>query len=347
MNFVHLHPRRLRLGYVAVADAAPVVMARELDLFRSHGLDVELSREVGWATIRDKVVYGELDAAQAPGGLLADANLGIGSARGECLTALVLNLNGNAITLSERLWREGVRDGSTLARHLRKSQHPLTLGVVHRFASHHILLRKWLGEHQITGAARVRIISLPPKQAVRNLKAGHLDGFCVGEPWGSLAICEEMGWCAATSADISPRHPEKVLMVRKQFAIEFPEAHSKLIAALLEACRFCSEPSNQAHVAEVLARPGHVGAPAHMLGAGFSPSFHYGHGIHRGNTPLHVFHGNGVNEPTQQHGQWFLKGLRTTDVLPPQSTPPSADARDWFRADLYRTAKATANTANP
>src|SRR5580698_3203620 len=106
------HPTRqrpLRLGFVALCDCAPVVMARELGLFSKYGIDVELHREVGWATIRDKVIYGELDAAHAPAGLVVAASCGLGSVQAECLTALVINLNGNAITLSQALWKKGVR----------------------------------------------------------------------------------------------------------------------------------------------------------------------------------------------------------------------------------------------
>ena len=99
----------LRLGFVPLTDCAPLVMARELGLFKKFGLRVELSRELGWATIRDKIIHSELDAAHA----LA-ATLGLGSIPCDCLTALVLNLNGNAITLSNDLWKRGVRDGKTL-----------------------------------------------------------------------------------------------------------------------------------------------------------------------------------------------------------------------------------------
>ena len=106
-----LRRQPLRLGYVPLCDAAPLLMAQELGLFAKHGLRVELRREVGWATVRDKLIYRELDAAHAPAGMVFAATLGLGSIPVPCLTALVLNLQGNAITLSETLWRAGVRDG--------------------------------------------------------------------------------------------------------------------------------------------------------------------------------------------------------------------------------------------
>src|SRR6266446_8141627 len=104
----------LRLGFVPLTDCAPLIMAHELGLFRNHGLRVALSRELGWATIRDKVIHRELDAAHALASMPVAATLGLGSIRCDCLTGLVLNLHGNAITLSEELWRRGARDGVTL-----------------------------------------------------------------------------------------------------------------------------------------------------------------------------------------------------------------------------------------
>jgi ABC-type nitrate/sulfonate/bicarbonate transport system substrate-binding protein len=110
----HARHRPLRLGFVALADCAPIVMAFELGLFAKSGLEIELRREVGWATVRDKIIYGELDAAQAPAGLMVAASCGLGSVSADCLTGLILNLHGNAITLSQRLWKRGIHDGASL-----------------------------------------------------------------------------------------------------------------------------------------------------------------------------------------------------------------------------------------
>ena len=125
----------LKLGFVPLADCAPLVMAQELGLFGKYGLRVVLSRELGWASIRDKIIYGELDAAHALAAMPFAATLGLGSSRCECVSALVLNLHGNAITLSHDLWQRGVRDGATLRQEIIRSRHDktLTFGVVFRF----------------------------------------------------------------------------------------------------------------------------------------------------------------------------------------------------------------------
>src|SRR6185295_15814392 len=138
------HRPSIRLGFVALSDCAPIVMAQELGLYAKYGVSVELHREVGWATIRDKVVYGELEAAHAPAGLVVAASCGLGSIQRECVTGLVISLNGNAITLSQGLWRQGVRDGKTLREQVVHGNRLYTLAVVHPYSAHSILLRNWL-----------------------------------------------------------------------------------------------------------------------------------------------------------------------------------------------------------
>lgn len=203
-------PKPIRLGFVPLTDCAPLVMAAELGLFEKYGLRVTLHRELGWASIRDKIIFGELDAAHALAAMPLAATLGLGSVRSKCLTALVLNLHGNAITLSNELWRQGVRDGASLREETKRwrGQRVLTLGVVYPFSSHRHLLRKWLAAHSINPDRDVRMVVVPPPQMASNLKAGNLDGFCVGEPWNSAVV--------QLRAGASPSVPNWLLTTRRR-----------------------------------------------------------------------------------------------------------------------------------
>ena len=330
--------RPLRLGFVALSDSAPIIMAKELGLYAKYGLSVELHREVGWATIRDKVLYGELDAAHAPAGLVVAASCGLGSVQVECLTGLVLNLNGNAITLSQSLWKKGVRDGQTFRREITHSDEHYTLGVVHAYSSHSLLLRQWLRTYRIEPERDVRIVVVPPAQVHANLKAGHLDGYCVGEPWNSLAVLTKTGWCVATSEEIAPRHPEKVLMVRRDFAERSHREHLLLIAALLEACEFCARPENRERLMETLAQPEYVGVPIQALRMGMAGTFDYGNGRIEKHSSFHLFAGEGVNEPTPDKAAWVVRNLVTGGVVKDPSLVPMEQAGHWFRADLFQEA---------
>ena len=330
----------LRLGFVPLTDCAPLVMAAELGLFRKYGLEVVLSRELGWASIRDKIIYGELEAAHALAAMPVAATLGLGSIPCECLTGLVLNLHGNAITLSSDLWRRGVRDGATLRQEIIRSRKTktFTFGVVFSCSSHQFLLRGWLRAAGVDPDRDVRIVVVPPPQMVTNLRAGHLDGFCVGEPWNSVAVQAGIGWCVAASAELDPGHPEKVLMVRREFAERHAQQHLALVAALLEACEFCQAPENRQQVATTLARPEYVNVSATALRGGLEGPFDFGRAGTRVVADFSVFHGPQVNEPDAAKAAWVLRHLRDNRLWPEDAALNTALGRRVFRPDLFEKA---------
>jgi ABC-type nitrate/sulfonate/bicarbonate transport system substrate-binding protein len=330
-------PQKLRVGFVPLTDCAPLVMAHELGLFRKFGLNVTLSRELGWATIRDKVIHGELEAAHAVAGMPVAATLGLGSVPCDCLTALVLSLHGNAITLANELWKSGVRDGNSLREEVIRSRRTKTFvfGVVYPFSSHNFLLRDWLTAAGIHPDRDVRIVVVPPPQMVANLKAGNLDGFCAGEPWNSVAVQARAGWCVAASAELAPGHPEKVLMVRRDFAEKCDEPHLALVAALLEACEFCDAPGNHEQIIATLARPAYVNVPAAALRRGFGGEFDFGHGEVRRVPDFSVFHGDNANEPSSDKAAWILQRLRAGGLRPGPATSNAGLVRRIFRTDIF------------
>ncbi len=332
----------LRVGFVPLTDCAPLVMAHELGLFRKYGLNVSLRRELGWATIRDKVIHGELDAAHAVAGMPVAATLGLGSIACECVTALVLNLHGNGITLSNALWKKGVRDAATLREELVKSRAERTFvfGVVYPFSSHNFLLRDWLAAAGILPDRDARVVVVPPPQMVANLKAGNLDGFCVGEPWNTAAIQSGAGWCVAASAELAPGHLEKVVMVRRDFAERRSAEHLALVAALLEACEFCEAPENRERIITTLARPAYVNVPPAVLRPGFSGDFDFGHGESRSITNFNVFHRQNANEPSSDKVEWILRRLRATGLCADAAALDDNLGRRVFRGDLFAQAVA-------
>jgi ABC-type nitrate/sulfonate/bicarbonate transport system substrate-binding protein len=332
--------RPLRVGFVPLCDCAPIVMAQELGLFSKHGLEVVLSRELGWATVRDKIIYGELDAAQATAPMVFAASLGLGSVRVPCLTGLILNLHGNAITLSNRLWEAGVRDGPGLrdfVRSTRATAQP-TFGVVFRYSTHDYLLRKFLRAHGIDPERDVRIVIVPPAQMAGNLKVGNLDGFCVGEPWNSVAIVQRAGWVISTSNTIAPLHPEKVLMVRRQFAESRQGEHVNLIAALQAACFFCDQPQNRERILETLAQPHYVNTSANALRRSLCGPFELGKGREESIPDFHIFARHNANEPSLGRARWVLDGLNESGALHEVSLPKPEIAAKCFRSDIYRAA---------
>ncbi|AHF89004.1 nitrate ABC transporter ATP-binding protein [Opitutaceae bacterium TAV5] len=328
--------RPLRLGFIALSDAAPLIVAHEYGFFRRQGLAVELSREVGWATIRDKVIYGELDAAHALGAMVVSTALGLEGPARPCLTACLLSSEGNAITLSESLWQRGVRDVASLRDEIVRNRHerPLVLGVVYRFSTHHLLLCEWLRSGGIDPGRDVRIVVVPPAQLFRNLAAGTIDGYCVGEPWTSLAVREAVGWCAARSRDISPEHPEKVLMAGGEFAATRGDEHLALVAAVSEAAELCDRPDFRPELARLLGRREYLNLAERVLAAGLAGPFSYGHNRLAADTAQRTVAFT-PSRPEPGQADWLVESMRRHGLIPAGFVLPRHFSRTLFRADLF------------
>jgi ABC-type nitrate/sulfonate/bicarbonate transport system substrate-binding protein len=330
--------RPLRVGFVSLNDAAPLVAAQEQGFFTRHGLHVDLRREIGWATIRDKIIYGELDAAHAPAPMLWSVQLGLGCPPCDALTALVLSLNGNAITLSQALWEAGVRDGPSLRDHARtrRARQPLTFGVVFPFSSHHLMLTEWLRAAGIDPVNDVRIVVVPPAQMFRNLAAHTIDGFCAGEPWNSLAVREGAGWCPAWSAALWPGHVEKVLLVTRRLAEARAAEHAALVRALTDAAIWCDEPQNRERLAELLATAPYLNLPARVIAPALLGRFDCGHGRVESVPDFHVFHRGDAGVPTVEKARALQRSLGAAGLIPPAAAKDTDLPRRLFREDLHR-----------
>lgn len=332
--------RSLRLGFIALTDAAPLIVAQELGLYARHDLRVELRREIGWATVREKIIYDELDASHAPAPMLWSTHLGLGCRACEVLTAHVLNLNGNALTLSRALWDAGVRDAATLRTHIRerRSREPVTLGVVFLFSFHHLMIRSWLLSAGINPEEDVRIVVVPPAQMFRNLAAGTIDGYCVGDPWNSLAVREGIGWCPLSSVSHRRGHVEKVVMVTRRFAEERPEAHASLVAALVEAAVWCDEPQNREQLAAMLSAPHYLNLPAHVILPALQGRFDCGHGQIEHAPDFILFHGQEANIPSAARAADLHAALASANLLPADVAADTTLPTRLFREDLHRSA---------
>ena len=256
----------VRLGFVPLLDAAPLLLARQMEFFERQGLRVILQPELGWASIREKLLYGELEAAHAPAVMALSMQLGLQSRACPVVADLILSRQGNAITLSKELWQKGVRDGRSFSLAVR-SEVPrrFVFAVVSIFSSHHFLVRQWLVRHGVNPETDIRFVVLPPNLMCEHLREGNIDGYCAGEPWNSTAVLSGDGWIVADSEEIAPRHPEKALVARADFSISRPEACQGLRRALAEACQWCDAPGHRPVVAQALEASGYFDLPLKVL----------------------------------------------------------------------------------
>jgi ABC-type nitrate/sulfonate/bicarbonate transport system substrate-binding protein len=328
----------IRLGFVPLIDCAPLAVAQETGIFKRRGLHVELSRELGWASVRDKLIYGHLDAAQSIAGIAITLGLGINEMRCDVAVPMILNLHGNAITLSTEISHKEIGRGEGLKRYLThqwKKERPFTLAVTHRYSSHHTLLKSWLSRYGVLSPEQVEIIFLPPPLMARSLAAGHIDGYCVGEPWNSESIMAGTGWCPVTSSEISRGHPEKVLVLSGSFLADHREASIALVASLLEACQLCESAAFRNDLISILAKKTYTNTSEDILRNSLGPLFNTGVELIDANG-MHIFHGDTTNRPSMEKASRILAELRHAGAIPEGTCGALSRI---FREDLFHAAE--------
>src|SRR5262245_35655670 len=204
----------LRIGFLPENDCAPIVVAYEFGLFKEYGLEVEIESQASWKHVHDKIIHGQLNAAHAPAMMPFLISSGLTPEKCDCVAGMVLSLQGNAITVSRELWRLGVRNAASLRQQMweDRNRKTYTFGVSYPLAAQYSTLCQWLRSPEAPPYIDVKIESVPPEQLFPLLKLGYLDGYCAGEPWGSVAVQAGIGACIATSSTLAPLHPEKVLL---------------------------------------------------------------------------------------------------------------------------------------
>ncbi|MDX1679101.1 MAG: CmpA/NrtA family ABC transporter substrate-binding protein [Akkermansiaceae bacterium] len=320
----------LKLGFVPMFDCAPIAIAHELGLFDRYDLQVELSREGDWNAIRDKIYSRQLDASQSIAGMAFALGMGFPELRCDVAVPLILNLHGNAITLSSRLDPMEIAHGEGLALWLRKHPQltPLTFATSHPFSSHHILLRQWLGHQGLNDHPQVKVEFHPAHRMPDLLVDGSIDGFCVGEPWNSKAVLSGDAWSAANPRLVDGTSAEKVLLMSGRLLSKRRDEAIRLVAALIESCRLCQDPDFGETLVHVLSQRKYTGIAPEVLRHELDGSLlHDGH-----RRAYNIFHGEEVNRPTVSRASWVLAGLTSIAALP-QITAGSLSR--IYREDLY------------
>ena len=308
----------LELGFVPLTACAPVAVAQEKGFFTKHGLDeVNLVRETSWRGIVDGIEGGYLDAAQMPAGMPTWLTAGGNKDRPlPTVTALTMTRNGNGITLAQKFYERGIITAAQYKqRLLTLDGEKHTLGMVHESSMHNILLRYWLAAAGIDPDRDVELKTIPPAQMVADLKAGSIDGYCVGEPWNLRAAMEGHGFTVATDMEIWQGHPGKVLGVREDWANRYPNTHVALVKALLEASRYCADPKNHPEIRAILASRKYLATNEEYIQLGDPGNYscnldkqvEYAH---------HMFFGDGLNRPSRTEHLWMMTQMARWGHIP-------------------------------
>jgi ABC-type nitrate/sulfonate/bicarbonate transport system substrate-binding protein len=336
---------RVVAAFVPLVDCAALVVARERGFAAAAGIELDLVKEPSWASLRDHLTLGHVDCAHALSPLPVALTLGVGHVEVDCVAPFVLNRGGNAVTVSNRLFAElaaaGYEPGSTdpmgagraLAAVVKRRKTPLTLGMVFPFSNHNFDLRYWLAAAGVHPDRDVRLVAIPPPLMVESLGAGLVDGFCVGEPWNSLAAAERLGHIVVTQSQLFPRAVEKVLAVRRAFA-ETSSALPPLLSALAAAAAWADDAANRDELAALLARREYVDVPEAIIAAALGGRLRLGGGAERDVPDFLVFHRHDANVPREAHGLWAYAQMVRWGQLPP-SPEAERKAAGVFRPDLY------------
>ncbi|MBW4551905.1 MAG: ABC transporter substrate-binding protein [Aphanocapsa sp. GSE-SYN-MK-11-07L] len=286
----------LKIGYVPVNDCAPFAIAWKKGFFRKYGLNVRLNREASWATSRDGLIFGRLDAAPVVSGAVTNARTGAEGAKYAPLcAAMTIHRHGNALTMNRAMWDAGLRPWHEYNGNLeafRQDFHRYfasipseqrVLAVVLSSAIYEYFVRYLIAAVGINPLTEFRIVIVPPPQMVANMRIGAMQAYMVAEPWNSRAIRgnEGIGFTFLQGREIWRGHPDRVLAVHESFIKNYPKTYRSLVKAMIEACRYCSQPQHREEVAQLIAERSFTGAKPELTRPGIEGIYDYGGFDHR------------------------------------------------------------------
>ena len=350
-----LESKELTLGFMALTDCAPIVIAKELGFFSNHGLEVTLEKQFSWATMRDKLHAGVIDAAQLLAPMPLASSLGLGGLEPTHVIApLVLSRNGNAITISESLYQEllALSGKRTLSLPLSASlltpiiekrkliNKKLIFGTVFPHSCHYYQLLSWLESSNID-SSDIDIVIVSPTKMVEALTLGVIDGFCVGGPYNAKSVREGVGFTGIVSSDIWPNVPEKVLGLLQTWYEEKPNTTHAHIASLQQACHWLSLSANRYEAARFLAQPHYIDIDIETI----VPSMLESCLVHStipsrdilSYNQFSAHHDVTINQPDHFYGEWLLNCMIKTGQLNEHVNTPNMIEK-IFRQDIFNTA---------
>lgn len=318
----------LRLAYVPLTDAAPLIVAAELGFAAEEGLTLDLIRAPSWAQLRDLLAAGAVDAAHMLMPMAVARAIGLGPDLPPVEVLMILSQGGQAIgassALADRL--PDLTDTAQAARALlAATEGPLRVGVPFAFSTHSLLVQRWLG-------TEIDIRTVPPPMMARALADQQIDLFCVGEPWGSVSVQTGAGVLIAPVRAIWTTAPEKALVARRGWGEDRPDTAGALMRAVWRAGRWLDQAANRTIAAEILARPDYLGVPAELTEAALGDMLRFE--LSAPVARFMTFHDGAASFPWQSIGALVADWLARRHGLP-AGPAMAADARA-FRSDLYR-----------
>jgi nitrate/nitrite transport system substrate-binding protein len=327
----------VRFGMIALTDCAPIVIAHEMGFFKKFGISSVVSKEASWAVIRDKLSLGENQATHMLIGMPLASTMGLaGSPVKPMVIPWLLNRNGQAITLNNKLKQAGVKDAKALKPLVDKAKaagEPMAFAMTFPPGTHAMWMRYWLASGGIHPDKDVSLITIPPPQMVANMKVDKMDGFCVGEPWNNRAIADGIGFTATTTQQMWKDHPEKVCAFTEEFAGKNPRTVKAILKALHLASEHLDKLDNRPAAAEVIARPTYINCPTDIILERLLGKYNFGDGRTLQDPNYMIFSDRQCNVPQPIFGTWFLTQFRRWGMV--KGAPDYGVVKKVMRPDIY------------
>ncbi|WP_420144271.1 CmpA/NrtA family ABC transporter substrate-binding protein [Sphingobium sp.] len=348
----------LKIAFLPLTDAAVLIAAHERGFAEEEGLNLDLIRTTSWATLRDRLVYGQVHAAQMLAPLAVAVTLGLSQQPAALAAPCKMGVNGKMVVMASDFARALEPDVAARLNDPLGTAHDFAaaiglwrrkpvIGVVHRFSSHALMLRYWLASAGIDPDRDVILRVLPPSLTVEAMRAGEIDGFIAGEPWGSAAVEAGLAEVVAIGERIWRRGVEKVLAFRESWLADNPEPVDRLLRALARSALWCDDPANHDALSDLLSDPHYVDQPAELIGRALS-----GRIVARAgeapvaNPDFMLFAREATPFPWRSQALWIYSQLvRWNMVEHDEATAAKAGA--VFRPDIYRRALADSDVAMP
>ncbi|KIC45642.1 nitrate transporter [Ruegeria sp. ANG-S4] len=335
----------LPVGYMPLVDAAPLIVAREMGFDHEEGVSLDLRPAPSWSSLRDMLAFGQVDAAHLLAPVPVAMALGLGGMATPLSAVSVLSLNGNVIGVGTKL-EQRLRDrgyqfdfhdakaaGAALAQ---VADDPLVFGVPFPFSMHVELLRYWV-EGTDLAAKQVEIRTVPPPLMARAVAAGEIDAFCVGEPWGSFSVDDQVGALLLPGRAIWTCAPEKVLAVRTEWAATEPHLLGSLMRAVWRAGRWLAKADSHTTASEMLSRQSYLNVPAELVDRALLGDFAISaRGEQRHCNGFVEFFDGAASFPWRSQAKWIAHKLASRYGIDPKIA--ERQGAGVFRSDLYRDA---------
>src|SRR5476651_2052534 len=250
-----LEKKDLKVGFIPITCATPIIMAAPMGFYAKNGLNVEVIKTAGWAVIRDKTINKEYDAAHMLAPMPLAITMGVGSSALPYTIPAIENINGQAITLAVK--HKDKRDP--------KDWKGFKFAVPFDYSIHNYLLRYYLAEHGLDPDVDVQIRAIPPPEMVANLRADNIDGFLAPDPVNQRAVYDGVGFIHILTKDIWEGHPCCAFAASKEFVTTMPNTYGALLKSIIEATAFAHKPENRKPIAEAIAPANYLNQPPVVL----------------------------------------------------------------------------------